>query len=333
MEKRIKENSWSISSPRIFQLLSTTKTILIAGCGGGYDVTSGLPLYFALRAQGKTVLLANLSFTDLQRRVTSEKSFYCNKCVRATHDMKVKMSAGDYFPEMYLSKWFWEKFKEEVPIYTFSRETGVVQLSKAYSKICSEYEVEAIVLVDGGTDSLMFGTEKSLGTPVEDQTSIMAVSRVQDISVKLLAAIGFGVDSFHGVSHGLFLENVATLEKEGGYLGSFSVPRQSVEGELYMEGYQAIARHMQPSIVCTSIIDAMQGQFGNYHSTKRTGNSKLFINPLMPIYWTFDVSKLVTHIPYAPLLGKTSNCSEVMQVIYEHHDKLERQRDPIPLPM
>jgi hypothetical protein len=41
------------------------KTVLLAGAGGGFDIFSGLPLYFALRDVGKTVHLANLSFSAL----------------------------------------------------------------------------------------------------------------------------------------------------------------------------------------------------------------------------------------------------------------------------
>lgn len=328
--------SWSITSPRIFQLLSSAKTVLISGCGGGYDVTSGLPLYFALRAEEKQVLLANLTFTNLKRRVCGAKSQYCDACVRVTHDMEVTKEPYDtYFPEFYLSLWFWERFKERVPVYTFETDVGVTQLSKAYSKICSEHKVDAIVLVDGGTDSLMFGTEEKLGTPVEDQTSILAVNGVNGVS-KFLVTVGFGVDSFHGVSHGLFLENVASLERDGGYLGCFSIPNSSVEGKLYLEGYQAISQHMQPSIVCASITDAMQGHFGNHHSTKRTGKTKLFINPLMPIYWTFDLAKVVAKIPYASALRATTNCIDVGNVIFSHHEELKKEgklREPIPLPM
>ena len=327
--------SWSISTPRIFDILSPAKTVLIAGCGGGYDVLSGLPLYFALRRQEKTVLLSNLSFTNLDTK-TPKGGRYCEMCVKVTHDMKSKVEDSRYFPEVYLSRWFWEKFQEDVPVYAFWREIGVHQMSKAYKKICSEHNVDAIVLVDGGTDSLMFGFEERMGTPTEDQTSIAAINSISSVPIKLLACIGFGVDTFHGVSHGLFLENVATLERTGGYLGCFSVSRHSLEGQLYHEGYQAVAKCMQPSIVSASITDAMQGYFGNHHSTSRTGNSKLFINPLMPIYWSFDLSKLVDQIPYAEKLLSTKSATEVVKVIVAHHNKAEtdgKLRKPIPLPM
>lgn len=340
MESPQKETAsgWSISSPRIFQLLSSAKTVLIGGCGGGYDVVSGLPLYFALKAQGKQVILANLSFTSIRSRLPNLKKgdFYCDMCVKVTHDLIPQPSCNAYFPEYYLSQWLWEKFKESVPVYTFDREMGVSQLSKAYAKICLEHKVDAIVLVDGGTDSLMFGTEETMGTPVEDQTSIMGVHLVEGVPTKILVAVGFGVDSFHGVSHGLFLENVSTLEREGGYLGCFSIPIQSMEGSLYLEGYRAISSHMQPSIVCASITDGMLGNFGNYHSTPRTGGSKLFINPLMPIYWTFGLEKLVSQIPYASDLCHTTSATGVTRVIFGHQDKLGKDgelRKFIPLPM
>merc|ERR1712126_142372 len=44
------------------------------------------------------------------------------------------------------------------------------------------------------------------------------------------------------------------------------------------------------SIVGTSILTSIEGQFGNKHwrGNDRTKGSKLFINPLMGIYWIFD---------------------------------------------
>lgn len=50
----------------LLERLASARHILIAGGGGGFDVFSGLPLYFRLRELGKTVTLANLSFTHLE---------------------------------------------------------------------------------------------------------------------------------------------------------------------------------------------------------------------------------------------------------------------------
>jgi len=53
--------------PALFTRLERHDRILIAGAGGGFDVYAGLPLFLAARTMGKTVFLASLSFTELQR--------------------------------------------------------------------------------------------------------------------------------------------------------------------------------------------------------------------------------------------------------------------------
>ena len=47
-----------------WEALEDRQNILIAGAGGGFDVFSGLPIYFTLKDTGKTAHLANLSFSD-----------------------------------------------------------------------------------------------------------------------------------------------------------------------------------------------------------------------------------------------------------------------------
>ncbi len=43
--------------------------------------------------------------------------------------------------------------------------------------------IDCVILVDGGTDSLMRGDEKQLGTPTEDMTSIAAVSMLDSVKI------------------------------------------------------------------------------------------------------------------------------------------------------
>jgi hypothetical protein len=54
---------FSLHEPALFTRLRDARRVLIAG--GGFDVYAGLPLALALRASGKEVHLANLSFADL----------------------------------------------------------------------------------------------------------------------------------------------------------------------------------------------------------------------------------------------------------------------------
>ena len=122
-----------------------------------------------------------------------------------------------------------------------------------------------IILVDGGTDSLMRGDEAGLGTPEEDIASIAAVDQL-DVPTKLLVCVGFGVDTFHGVCHAQFLEAVAEMTRAGGFLGAWSLTREMPEVRRYIEAVDYVHGIMfnNPSIVSSSIVSAIEGQFGDF---------------------------------------------------------------------
>lgn len=59
-----------------FDKIQQGQRFLLAGCGGGYDVMTAIPLYFYLRTLGKEVIFANLSFTDLPQSGCTETFDY-----------------------------------------------------------------------------------------------------------------------------------------------------------------------------------------------------------------------------------------------------------------
>src|SRR4051812_3987158 len=199
-----------LAEPELVTRLKASRSVLIAGAGGGYDVYSGLPLYFMLRDQGRDVHLANLSFTHLAR-VRGER----------IDSHVVKITAGTegpdhYFPERALARWFRSR-GAEVPVYCLEK-AGVRPVRQAYRALKAALDFDTVVLVDGGTDILMRGDECDLGTPQEDLTSVAAAAAL-DVREKLVVCLGFGIDRHHGVCHAHFLENVAALSREGAFLG------------------------------------------------------------------------------------------------------------------
>jgi hypothetical protein len=308
-----------------FNELESAESILLAGAGGGYDIFSGLPLYFGLRAAGKNVHLANLSFSHIEgargERLTPAT-------VAVTADSGVTAS---YFPEYHLARWF-RHLGQEVSIHCFDR-TGVVPLLEAYRAVVAHLKVDTIILIDGGTDSLMRGDEAGLGTPEEDMASIAAVDEL-DLPRKYLVCLGFGVDAFHGVCHAHNLEAVAELTQQGGFLGAFSLTWDMPEVRLYETATQAVFNAMpaQPSIVSASILSALEGHYGDHHRTARTGGSTLWINPLMCLYWCFALGPVAKRILYLDDLKTTRNYWEVSQVIETFRDRTptRRARSAIP---
>lgn len=317
----------NVSSLGFFEALEHSKNILIAGAGGGYDVFCGLPLYFNLKSQGKKVHLANLSFADVISS-TGRKIADSLAEIKATTE-----GYGSYFPELYLSRWFASK-GDKVPIYAFDN-TGVKPLSEAYKALVKLLEIDTIILVDGGTDSLMRGDEIDLATPEEDAASIAAVMNIEDVPIKLLACLGFGVDSYHGVCHAYFLEAVAALTQSQDFLGAWSLLPQMPEVRLYREAaeftFGQMAHH--PSIVSSSILDGIAGEFGNFHRTSRTNASELFINPLMGLYWGFQLAGVATRNLYLNRIQKMQTKHEITREIMMFRSNLKQIKPWQSLPM
>ena len=298
-----------LDSIPLFDRLAGSTKILLAGAGGGFDIFSGLPLYFALEARGCEVHLANLSFSPLPG--VDPKLPVC----RVDADTPTHAS---YFPERFLSEWFRAERGREVPIWSFLK-TGVQPLRRAYEQVLAETGADAIVLVDGGTDSLMRGDESGLGTPEEDMASIAAVHglRAAQVNTRLLVSVGFGVDSFHGVAHAEVLEAIAALDKAGGYLGVFPLLGAMPEVEAYREACEFVFAKMprRPSIVNLSILSAIAGEFGDHHRTERTAGSTLFINPLMSLVFAFELAPLAERVLYLEMLEDTQSMGEIAAML------------------
>lgn len=309
-----------------FERLASSRRVLIAGAGGGFDVYSGIPLGFALEGLGLEVHYANLSFTSFAE-IRAERLAQALVEIRAD-----TRGPTHYFPELYLAQGL-RAVGSASRVFAFPK-TGVTPLRRAYQHLVTSVGFDAIVLVDGGTDSLLFGDEEGLGTPEEDMTSIAAVSRLE-VPIRLLASIGFGVDSFHGVCHHNVLENVAQLTRDGGFLGAFSLLPGMAEFDRFRQclecALDGMPRH--PSIVNSSILSAVEGQYGDHHRTVRTQGSRLWINPLMALYFTFELDALAKRVEYLEALEGTENAFEVSARIEGHRNRRERFRPRAPIPV
>jgi len=187
----------------------------------------------------------------------------------------------------------------------------------AYEWLVRSLQPDTLILVDGGTDCLMRGDEAGLGTPQEDMVSLLASHAVTGVGRKFLVCVGFGIDTFHGVCHAHFLENVAALIREGGFMGAWSLTRELLEFELYREAYEFTSARMprQPSIVNTSLISAIDGWFGDHHATRRTEDTELFINPLMALYWAFRLEMVASRNLYLERIRNTNTYADLSLAI------------------
>ncbi len=304
----------------ILDRLAGCRNLLIAGMGGGFDVFSGLPLYFALRGQGRTVHLANLSFSELDALPDPVRLSPSLFGIRFDHD-----EFYPYFPELYLAQWFKEHRGEDVTIWCF-KSTGVGPLRESYKTLIKHLAIDGIVLVDGGMDSLTRGDESELGTLAEDATSLCAMSELSEVPIRILVCTALGVEQDLGHAH--VLENIAGITREGGFLGCCGLaPAMAAfqafeEAVLYVQG----KRHHNSSVINSSIISAVRGHYGDYHLTEKTKGSRLWISPLMTLYWFFDLQTVAGQNLLLPDLRDTCTTRDVWEVIFAFRQRGVRRR-------
>ncbi|RMF82071.1 MAG: DUF1152 domain-containing protein [Chloroflexi bacterium] len=315
----------------ILHRLEDCESILIAGAGGGFDVFAGLPIYYTLHEMGKGVHLANYSFTDLPiTRVISDPEVLTESLFGARGRVKKDFQ---YYPEGYLAQWFWLEHADDVAVWMFEK-TGVLPLQKNYEKLMAHLGgVDAIIMIDGGVDSLMRGDETGAGTMLEDSITLAAVDAL-DVPVKLMVSVGFGTEVEESVCHYHALENMAALAKMGAFLGSCALTPQMEAFQFY----EAACRYVweQPtghhrSHISTRIIPAVNGEFGNYRMYDDSRLSPHLLSPLMSLYWFFEADAVVQRNLIIDTIRQTETFHEALKIVMRLREKLNaRPRKQLP---
>jgi hypothetical protein len=202
-----------------------------------------------------------------------------------------------------------------------------------YQALVDHLELDGILLVDGGVDSLKQGDEASIGTAIEDALTLSAVSQLTTVPLRQIACIGFGVE--REVTHAHVLQNIAELTAAGGWLGSCALaPRmESYRGYADAIGWVNELPFQDPSVINASIVSAAQGHFGNYHLTQKTAGSSLWVNPFMSLYWFFELATVAERNLFVSQLQSTQTPRDALYVMSEIRRSLKpRPHQRITLP-
>lgn len=258
--------------------LGGARRVLVAGCGGGYDVLGAVPLHHALRAAGIEVHLGSLSFAylnGLAHAVQDERApnLYAVGAAAAT--------PRAYCPEAYLADFLDREHGGEHVVWSFDK-TGVRPLARAYRTLVERLQLDAIVLVDGGIDAVLRGDETSLGTPSEDLASLAAATAL-DIPV-VLACVGMTAELRDGIAHAQVFERIAELTRAGAYLGASALVPGTPACDSYMRAVEAVfagQAEQKQSHVHKVITLAARGEFG-------ATAPHVWLSPLANMFWFFD---------------------------------------------
>jgi hypothetical protein len=300
--------------------LLACENLLIAGVGGGFDVFCGLPIYFELARRGKRVHLANLSFSQIVHLKDCERLGESVAAVTAR-----SRTFHPYFPELHLVRWFAEKRGDASATVWCINAAGVVPVREAYEALVAHLGIDGVLLIDGGVDSLMRGDEAELGTVLEDMYSLGAVDALRDIPLRMLACVGMGAEQ--DVTHSYVLENIAGLAAESGLLGVCSLVRAMESYGLYEAAVEYVhaQRGQEPSAIDASVVPAVRGFYGGYGRTEKTNGSRLWISPLMTLYWWFDLPTVARRSALLPYMQRTTSAREALASLVQARSDLRHR--------
>ncbi|WP_170229316.1 DUF1152 domain-containing protein [Polyangium fumosum] len=212
------------------------KTVLLCGCGGGFDFLQGATLLPELERLGKRVILGSYSFGQPERIDDAAVVYTAETGAVVKQVLAHSSPPPDYGPEVHLASFLDQERPKSAPHFVYAyyaRSFTVPALRAFYAELVQRHEVDAVILVDGGSDSLMRGDEEGLGDPIEDAVSVGAVASLEGVKLKLLCSIGLGADRFNGVSDAASLRAIAELTKAGGFLGAVSLEPTSPGFDFY----------------------------------------------------------------------------------------------------
>jgi len=313
------------SPPFVQKLTQSSKNLLLAGMGGGYDVFTAIPLYFELLGQGGfgNLVLSNFSFTEnLRVKCDGVGTWLTNECLEVRYSDYVKVGKDhnyderlgfpqNYFPEFHLSKWFHDAHSLDVPVYTYPVDTSTVSdMCGAFNALMDKYSLDTLVLIDAGVDSLLRHDEQGLGTFGEDLMSILAAKHFT-IPNKYLLTVGLGTEG--GISEEDFLENWAKIQQMGGWLGSVGWHPLMPSVKEYIHAYNCCVP--TNSSINGQIVCAIEGHFKHYCSEplKARGvlESDLYLTGLMGMCWFWDLNIVIAYKLYMDEVDDGKNLSDV----------------------
>jgi len=298
--------------PLIQNYMKPDSRVLVAGAGGGYDVVCGLPLFFALEAAGCRAFLASFSSTPLNDMTGAVKH------TETLWEVTADSARPSYFPEGWLTRWFREERGRDLSLWCFGA-SGVGPYHHSYQCLVDRLEIDTIIVVDGGVDSLLRGDEYSLASPLEDALTLATVSLL-DGPQRFLAATAFSAERLDNISHAQVLARIADLTRAEALLGVSTLLPFAKEGRSFVEAAEYILSHqagMHQSVVICSLLSALRGEFGDQVVNPHTQNTPPWVSPLMCLYWFFDLPEVARQNLYLSRLLPTKTFPEAAERLHE----------------
>ena len=279
------------------------KKALLIGIGGGGDVIGCIPTASYLSMLGVEVLLGGLTW---ERRVVDPKPGprrieelenirkVCEGVALA--NPRTRTTYGTGFTESVAS----EVLGEEVLLLDIN--PGARGTARALAQAIDKLDIDLVVGIDVGGDSLARGDERGVQSPLAD--GIMLASLVELPVNSVLGVIGYGSDGELSLEE--LNRNVAELIARGALLGARGATRRDLE---IMERIASATATEASRLV----IEAGKGKYGAYKI--RSGQRNVYLTPCALVTFYFSTKHVFEFSRIARLVAETRSLREADAIL------------------
>ncbi len=288
----------------IEEFFAKHKKALVIGIGGGGDVIGCIPTANLLEFLGLDVVLGGLTW---ERKVVDPKpgprrideivnaEVINESCALA--DEKTRTEYGTIFTESIVAK----HLKKKVLLFDINKGAD------AYSDFIDcvkRLGFDLIVGVDVGGDSLAFGHEKGIKSPLADSIMLYILKRAKENVDTVLGVIGYGSDGELTLEE--LNRNIAEITRENGYLGARGIGRKD---------FEIMEKLVEESATEASklVVSAFKGEIGNFKIRSNTRDVRL--TPCSMITFYFDPEVVFKHSRTANLIKETKSLKEADAIL------------------
>ena len=80
-------------------------------------------------------------------------------------------------------------------------------------------------------------------------------------------------------------------------------------------------------MINASVLSSVRGEYGNYHLTWKTQGSKLWISPLMSVYWFFDLEGVAKRNLLMDSLYYTDTLTDAARAVWKLMQSIVKRKE------
>jgi|Deesub1362A_J573_1020465.scaffolds.fasta_scaffold00322_20 hypothetical protein len=287
------------------------KKALVLGIGGGGDIVSTIPTKHFLEEYGIKVILGSVVWERFHRDpfpgprhlmdlspiepLTPNLGFGFKDTKIAQTGLKIIPSEIAHF------------YDEKVLLVDIN--TGPRDLARQIDEIMTSLDMDILIGVDAGGDSITVGQENGLRSPLADSIMVATLAMVRHTS--WLCVIGMGSDG--ELTKEEMERNMSLLAREGGFIGCHSIPENAIR-EL---------RELVEKIDTEASRIPLLGAEGFYGEYVIRGGIPIHVSILSSISFYFQPSVALKINPIAEAIADAKNINEASRIINEMGIKTE----------